>query len=85
MAQGTPVITTERTAGPDIITHGENGWLVNAGSAEAIKNILHEIVLHPDIIAEIGEQALETAKKRPWTCYMERNWQKQLWQLRIDN
>lgn len=71
MAQGTPVITTERTAGPDIIRHGENGWLVNAGSAEAIKNILEQIITRPSLIAELGTQALETAKKRPWSVYGE--------------
>jgi glycosyltransferase involved in cell wall biosynthesis len=71
MAQGTPVITTERTAGPDFIKHGENGWLVNAGSAEAIKNILEEIILNPDLIAGTGKQALETAKQRPWSVYGE--------------
>jgi glycosyltransferase involved in cell wall biosynthesis len=71
MAQGTPVITTERTAGPDIITHGENGWLVKAGSAEAIKNVLEEIIRQPGIIEQVGEQALRTAKKRPWHVYAE--------------
>lgn len=71
MAQGTPVITTERTAGPDIIRHGENSWLVNAGSAEAIKNVLEQIISQPAVIAELGEQALETAKQRPWRVYGE--------------
>ena len=28
MSQGTPVITTERTAGPDLIEHDNNGWLI---------------------------------------------------------
>ena len=27
MAQGTPVITTDRTAGPDVISDNENGCL----------------------------------------------------------
>ncbi len=69
MAQGTPVITTERTAGPDFIEHGENGWLINACSVEAIKIVLEEIIRCPDRIAEVGKQALETAKKRPWSVY----------------
>jgi len=71
MAQGTPVITTGRTAGPDIIQHGKNGWLVKAGSAEDIKNLLEQIIRHPDLIAETGKQALETAKQRPWHVYGE--------------
>jgi glycosyltransferase involved in cell wall biosynthesis len=69
MAQGTPVITTERTAGPDIIKHGKNGWLVHAGSAEEIRNVLEEILLRPQLIEEVGTQALETAAQRPWEIY----------------
>jgi glycosyltransferase involved in cell wall biosynthesis len=69
MAQGTPVITTERTAGADLIQHGENGWLVKAGSAEAIKNVLQEITNKPGLIEQAGRKALDTAKKRPWSVY----------------
>ncbi len=71
MAQGTPVITTERTAGPDIIRHGENGWLVKAGDMEGIKNILEQLIAQPAVIAEAGMQAAETARKRPWSSYGE--------------
>ena len=71
MAQGTPVITTERTAGPDIIEHEKNGWLVNAGSAEAITAILEQLLLRPQLIEAVGGQACETAKKRPWRTYQE--------------
>lgn len=69
MAQGTPVITTERTAGPDIIKDGEDGWLVNAGSVEALKNIIERLLLQPPLIETVGRQALETAKKRTWEMY----------------
>lgn len=69
MAQGTPVITTERTAGPDLIRHGENGWVVNAASSDEIRNLLEEIIHNPGIIAYAGKQALETAEKRPWSVY----------------
>ena len=69
MAQGTPVITTDRTAGADLIKHAENGWLVKAGSAEAIEHILEEILSRPPLIAEVGTMAMETAKKRPWSVY----------------
>ncbi|MGM9705808.1 MAG: glycosyltransferase family 4 protein, partial [Prevotella sp.] len=36
MSQGTPVITTDRTCGPDIITNGKDGWIVEAGTARPI-------------------------------------------------
>lgn len=69
MSQGTPVITTDRTAGPDIITHNENGWIVEAGSSEAIINCLDQIVSQPDCLNAVGEKAFQTAVKRPWLAY----------------
>ena len=48
MSQGLPVITTERTAGPDLIKHGENGWLVKAGSTEALVQQLEMLVRKPE-------------------------------------
>jgi glycosyltransferase involved in cell wall biosynthesis len=71
MSQGTPVITTERTGGADFIKHNENGWLVKAGSSEEIKNVLNQIISRPAVIAEAGEQAVQTAAKRPWHVYGE--------------
>jgi len=69
MSQGTPVITTDRTAGPDIITHGENGWLVDAGSTDALVEAIEELLLHPENIAKAGKAAMEAARSRPWEIY----------------
>jgi glycosyltransferase involved in cell wall biosynthesis len=69
MSQGTPVITTERTAGPDLIKDNENGWLVEAGSTEELIRIIEKLIERPDMIAEAGKAAMETAKKRPWEVY----------------
>lgn len=69
MSQGTPVITTDRTAGPDLITHGENGWLTEAGSTEKMLATFEEILKKPKSIAEAGKKALEAARQRPWEVY----------------
>lgn len=69
MSQGTPVITTERTAGPDLITNNENGWLIQAGSVDAIKNTIDQLLSKPQSIEEAGRQARATAAKRPWDMY----------------
>jgi glycosyltransferase involved in cell wall biosynthesis len=71
MSQGTPVITTNRTAGPDLISHGIDGWLVEAGSSEAIKNVLQNIVDKPELVQQLGEAAQNKAKTRPWSVYGE--------------
>lgn len=69
MSQGTPVITTDRTAGPDLIKHGENGWLIEAGSTNALQAAIEELLLKTNIIAEVGWEALQTASKRTWDVY----------------
>ncbi len=69
MAQGTPVITTDRTAGPDIIKDNENGWLIEAGSTEALIKAIEKLIHKPDLIAETGQAAMETARQRTWELY----------------
>ncbi len=71
MSQGTPVITTDRTAGPDFIEHGRNGWLVPAGNPEALRTQIEELLDWPNAIEKNGRAALVTARKRPWSTYGE--------------
>lgn len=69
MSQGTPVITTDRTAGPDLIRDGENGWIVETGSTEALIRTIEQLVKRPEMVVEAGKAAMETAKRRPWEVY----------------
>lgn len=69
MSQGVPVITTNRTAGPDIIKHGEDGWIVPSGSATAIKEVFTKIIETPEILEQFGLAAQQKAKTRPWSVY----------------
>jgi glycosyltransferase involved in cell wall biosynthesis len=69
MSQGTPVITTERTAGPDLIEHGQNGWITEAGSTGALQESIEEILRHPQLIEQVGNEAMKTASTRPWNLY----------------
>lgn len=69
MSQGTPVITTERTAGPDLIEQDSNGWLIEAGSTNALQETIEELIRRPAKIAQVGKAAMETARRRPWALY----------------
>lgn len=69
MSQGTPVITTERTCGPDIITSGKDGWIVEAGNSQQIKDLLEQFIENPSILCMVGKNAMQTASLRPWSCY----------------
>ena len=69
MSQGVPVITTDRTAGPDIIKDGEDGWIVPSGSSIAIKEVFTKIIETPEIIEQFGVAAQQKAQTRPWSVY----------------
>ncbi|HYP84710.1 glycosyltransferase family 4 protein [Variovorax sp.] len=69
MSQGTPVITTERTVGLDLIEHGRNGWICEAANTAALQAALEQVLLRPQAIAECGAAAMESARRRPWPVY----------------
>ncbi len=71
MSQGTPVITTDRTCGPDIITDGDDGWIVDAGSEKSIRDKLLYLYNNQNEIISAGKHAMLTASKRPWKKYEE--------------
>lgn len=69
MSQGLPVITTDRTAGPDLITDCVDGWIVSSGSSKAIKEVLYKILENPEILEQSGLAAQNKAQTRPWSVY----------------
>lgn len=69
MSQGTPVITTNRTCGPDIIHHGIDGWVVEAGQTKPIRDLLIKFIANPSLLVKAGQEAIHTASQRPWSVY----------------
>jgi glycosyltransferase involved in cell wall biosynthesis len=69
MSQGTPVITTTNSGGPELISHNEDGWIVEAGQSESIKQIIEELLLDRRLVEEFGQNALKKASSRSWLDY----------------
>lgn len=69
MSQGIPVITTDRTAGPDLIENEKDGWIVPSGSSDAIKEVISQILKNPEILEQYGLAAQSKAQTRPWSVY----------------
>lgn len=69
MSQGTPVITTDRTCGTDLIENEKNGWLIEAGSVSQLKEAIEKLIDKPELIELIGKAAMQTAANRPWPVY----------------
>jgi glycosyltransferase involved in cell wall biosynthesis len=71
MSQGTPVIATERTAAPDLITHGEDGWIIPAASTPGIQQAIEQLLLTPQKVQQVGKAAKRKAQQRPWSVYQQ--------------
>jgi len=69
MSQGTPVITTAHTAGPDIIDDGVDGFIVPIRSAEAIAEKLGLLARDRERLRAMKISARKKAQMRPWENY----------------
>jgi starch synthase len=69
MSQGLPVITTPHTAGPDVIEHGVDGFIVPIRSVAAITEHLDRLIRDRPLLRQMGLAALAAAARRPWSNY----------------
>src|SRR2546430_3674485 len=72
MAQGTPVITTENTCGPDIIENGTDGFIVPICSAEAIAEKIDILATDRDRLTAMKIAARRKAELNRWKVYRQR-------------
>ncbi|PYK60029.1 MAG: glycosyl transferase group 1, partial [Verrucomicrobia bacterium] len=69
MSQGTPVITTAHTAGPDVIDDGIDGFIVPIRSAEAIAEKLGLLLRDRERLRAMKISAREKAQRHSWENY----------------
>jgi glycosyltransferase involved in cell wall biosynthesis len=64
MAMRKPVIACGTGGVPEIITHGEDGWLVKERSAEAVAAGIDTLLNDRELCRRLGERARETVRAR---------------------
>lgn len=69
MAMGLPVITTPHTAGPDLITDGDEGFIVPIRDATAIAEKLEALRSDPERRAAMAQRARVRAREFTWERY----------------
>jgi glycosyltransferase involved in cell wall biosynthesis len=73
MAFGLPAIATTSGAASELITHGENGWLIDPGDWAEIARILSEFRADRALREQISRNAYQRYLKHPgWSDSMER-------------
>jgi glycosyltransferase involved in cell wall biosynthesis len=72
LASGLPIITTEATAGPDLINHETEGLLIPSGDLSRLRDAIQFFVDNPDRIESMSAAARRCAEKYSWEAYGER-------------
>jgi len=69
ISQGLPVIATPHTCAPDLLTDGQDGFIVPIRDSSAIAEKLELLHNDRDRLASMSAAALETARKFGWERY----------------
>ena len=64
LAFGCPLVAARAGALPEIVSHEENGFLFERGSASALAHQLTTMLDQPELSAKLGQQGAKDAKHR---------------------
>ena len=72
LASGMPIITTDATAGPDLITDGLEGRIIPTGDLDALCETMEQFVRQPDKAHSMSGAARRCAERFSWDSYGDR-------------
>jgi glycosyltransferase involved in cell wall biosynthesis len=72
MAAGLPIIATEATGAPDLITNGVEGYVIPTGNAMALQDAMQRFINSPDDLAPMSRAARRCAERYSWDAYGDR-------------
>lgn len=71
LASGLPIIASKNCAGPDLIDTGKNGFIIDAGNTEQLKQQIIWFKNNQIKIIEMSKNARQTALQFSWNNYEE--------------
>jgi len=72
MAAGLPVITTDATGAPDVMTNGLEGYVIPAGDAAALKDAMQRFVDGRENLGPMSAAARRCAERHSWDEFGDR-------------
>jgi len=66
MACGLPIISTTRTAAPDLIRNGKEGFVIAPGDSAQLAEAIEQFLRCPERVLSMGEAARERAQAFNW-------------------
>jgi len=71
MASCLPIVSTARTAAPDLIQHGREGFIIESGSASDLAFHIEEFLRKPERVQSMGEAARLRAEYFTWKRFRD--------------
>jgi glycosyltransferase involved in cell wall biosynthesis len=71
ISQGLPVIATDHTCAPDIISHEQEGFIVPIRSPQSIQERLLQLINDRALLRFMSENALKKAQNSNWETYRQ--------------
>jgi glycosyltransferase involved in cell wall biosynthesis len=72
MSHGCPVVSYDIKYGPSQqITHGVDGYLVDAGDLQGMADRIVELIRHPERVARMSEAALDKAAQHDYRAFLK--------------
>ncbi len=71
MASGLPIISTTRTAAPDLIRDGKEGFIIAPGDSSQLAQAIEKFLRDPSRILSMGEAARSRAEAFHWPRFRE--------------
>lgn len=69
MAKGLPVLTTDNSAGYDLIENDIDGFIIEAGDADALAKKMLWIMNNKSVLLKMSKLIIEKARQYQWTDY----------------
>lgn len=72
---GLPLISTTNTAASDLISEGEEGFIIEPGDEQALTEKMQYFIDNPHVIPQMSQKARAKAEQFTWDAYGDR-WEK---------
>ncbi len=72
MGSGLPIVATSVPGSEELVSHGENGYLIATGNPEELADVLSRVISHRSLRLNMGRRGRQIAQAYSWTSVAER-------------
>jgi glycosyltransferase involved in cell wall biosynthesis len=71
LAAGLPILASSNSGAPDVISHGVQGFIVQAGVADAIRDVIDACLSDPSLLPRMSSSAFSLSRSLTWSRFRE--------------